>query len=130
MCRCYSDTRFSDHRRRRRSPKSRLIAGRDLYANSCSACHGSAGEGGKAPSLHDVRETFPSCDAHIERVTLGSQIWKQVHGATYGANNIPITGVMPSHREQFTAEQIALVSAFERFQYGAWRKRTRSTTAI
>lgn len=101
---------------------SPLIEGRDLYANSCSVCHGSTGDGGTAPTLRNVHETFPSCSTHMEWVSLGSENWKQVHGDTYGADNKPIDSVMPAHAERLTAEQIALVAAFERIQYAEMEK--------
>jgi len=95
-----------------------MIEGRDLYATNCSVCHGSTGHGGTAPSLEDVAETFPSCDAHIEWVTLGSESWKLIYGETYGANNSPIKAVMPAHGKTLTTGEIALVAAFERVSYG------------
>ena len=95
-----------------------LTEGRDLYANNCSACHGSTGEGATAPSLKDVQETFPSCDTHIEWVTLGSENWKRIHGDTYGAENSTIDAVMPTHGDRLTVGEIALVASFERIQYG------------
>ena len=65
-----------------------------------------------------MAETFPSCDAHIEWVTLGSEGWKLIHGESYGANNSPIEAVMPSHGKTLTTGEIALVAAFERVHYG------------
>lgn len=97
---------------------SQWLEGRSLYANNCSVCHGSTGDGSTAPSLHDVGETFPSCNTHIEWVTLGSENWKQVHGDTYGAPDRPITAVMPAHGERLTPQELALVASFERIQYG------------
>lgn len=95
-----------------------LKQGREVYGNICSACHGSTGQGGIGPSLSAVTETFPSCDDHIEWVTLGSEEWKLVHGDTYGANDAPIEDVMPGQGGTLTAAQIAAVAAYERVFYG------------
>lgn len=97
---------------------SQWTEGRDLYANNCSVCHGSTGEGSTAPSLRDVEATFPSCDTHIEWVTLGSEGWKLTHGDTYGSTHKPITAAMPAHGERLTPTELALVASFERIQYG------------
>lgn len=100
------------------SADSPLGEGRAVYGNVCSACHGNAGQGGVGPALDNVTETFPSCDDHIEWVSLGSEKWKQTHGDTYGASATQVEGAMPSHAETLTATEIALVSAFERSNFG------------
>jgi mono/diheme cytochrome c family protein len=95
-----------------------LKAGRTVYGNVCSACHGSSGQGGVGPSLEKVAETFPSCDDQIEWITLGSDNWKRTYGDTYGTPSRPIEGGMPSHAESLTSQQIAAVAAWERSTYG------------
>jgi mono/diheme cytochrome c family protein len=97
---------------------SPLREGRTAYGNTCSACHGDAGQGGVGPDLSGVAATFPSCADQIEWITLGSDRWKEEHGATYGALNAPIAGGMPSHGETLTPNEIATVAAFERSTYG------------
>jgi len=97
---------------------SPLAQGRDVYGAQCSACHGSRGEGGTGPSLREVTSTFPSCADHIEWVTLGSDRWKDEHGDTRGATATPVEGGMPSHENILSADEIALVAAFERVTYG------------
>jgi len=100
------------------APRSPLDQGRSIYGNVCSACHGSRGDGGTGPSLHDVLGTFPSCADQIEWVTLGSKRWQETHGETYGATNKPVNGGMPSHEASLSADEIARVVAFERITYG------------
>jgi len=92
--------------------------GRTVYGNVCSACHGSAGEGGIGPAMDTVIATWPTCDEHVEWVTLGSDGWQREHGDTYGATNKPVTGGMPPMTEQLTIEEISAVAGFERSQYG------------
>jgi len=99
------------------TPES-LRAGRGVYGDSCSTCHGNRGQGGVGPSLSDVRDTWPSCDDHQEWIALGSEGWKAEHGPAYGASDTPITKVMPGHADRLTPGEIAAVAAFERVEYG------------
>lgn len=92
--------------------------GRALYGDHCAVCHGSAGEGGIGPTLVDVLATWPSCDQQVEWVSIGSERWRAQYGETYGATDNPITAVMPQHDDRLTLDEIRLVSAFERIQYG------------
>lgn len=95
-----------------------LRDGRSVYADRCSTCHGNRGQGGVAPALSDVRETWPDCVEQQAWIALGSEGWKAEHGPTYGANDAPITDVMPGHAESLTEVEIASVAAFERVEYG------------
>ena len=95
-----------------------LRAGRDVYGDRCSACHGNRGQGGVAPSLADVLDTWPDCADHQDWISLGSERWKIERGATYGANDAPVTKVMPEHATTLTSDEIAAVAAFERVEYG------------
>jgi mono/diheme cytochrome c family protein len=95
-----------------------LRTGRGVYADNCSSCHGSRGQGGVAPSLAEVNETWPSCDDHQDWIALGTERWKAERGPVYGARETPVTRVMPAHADRLTAEEIAAVAAFERVEYG------------
>ena len=95
-----------------------LRAGRNVYADNCSACHGNRGQGGVGVALSEVRETWPSCDDHQDWIALGTERWKAERGPVYGADDTPITGVMPAHADRLTPEDIAAVAAFERVEYG------------
>lgn len=95
-----------------------LRTGRGVYGDRCSACHGNRGQGGVAPALTDVLETWPDCLDQQEWIALGSERWKAEHGPTYGANDAPVTKVMPEHAKTLTREEIAFVAAFERIEYG------------
>ena len=99
-------------------PDGPLSQGRSVYGSSCSACHGSSGNGGIGPSFAGVVETFPSCDEHMKWVTLGSERWKAEVGETYGATSKPIDKIMPEMGLQLSPEEIAAVAAYERIQYG------------
>lgn len=99
------------------SPQA-ITDGRSIYADRCSACHGSSGRGGVGPDLSTVTEVWRSCSEQIEWVTLGSIEWQETYGDTYGATNRPLIGGMPGHRELLTATEIASVVAFERVTYG------------
>ena len=95
-----------------------LVAGRTVFGDHCSTCHGSSGQGGVGPALSGVAATWPSCADHIEWVTLGSDGYRAAHGDTYGATAKPVIGGMPAHRDLLTADEIAAVAAFERVTYG------------
>jgi mono/diheme cytochrome c family protein len=95
-----------------------LTTGRTVYGDSCATCHGAAGDGGVGPALDAVTETWPTCDEHIEWITLGSKGWSAKYGDAYGAQGKPITGVMPAHDAVLSAEEIAAVAAYERITYG------------
>jgi mono/diheme cytochrome c family protein len=99
------------------TPES-LRSGRSVYAGNCSTCHGNRGQGGVGPSLSGVRDTWPSCADHQEWIALGSEGWKTEHGLVYGANDTPITKVMPGHAQTLKPAEIAAVAAFERVEYG------------
>ncbi len=100
------------------APQGPLAQGREVYANICSACHGSGGQGGIGPPFAGVLDTFSSCEDHQRWVTLGSDGWKAEVGITYGDPNKEVTGGMPSHEGRLTPTEIAAVAAFERSQYG------------
>ncbi len=95
-----------------------LRAGRGVYGDRCSSCHGDAGQGGVGPSLDNVLSTWPSCDDQKEWIALGSEAWKETRGATYGANDTQITKVMPGHADTLSDREIAAVAAYERVEYG------------
>jgi cytochrome c553 len=95
-----------------------LADGIAVYARVCAACHGNAGQGGVGPALAAVVEDFPSCDDHIEWVTLGSDGWTAAHGDTYGATVKPVRGGMPGFARTLSAEEIAAVAAYERHRHG------------
>jgi len=95
-----------------------IRAGRTIYGNVCSVCHGSTGGGGVGPAFDEVTSTWPECSDHIEWVSLGSDGWKASHGDTYGATGKPVKGGMPSHKDSLTLDEIRRVAAFERIQYG------------
>ncbi|MDJ0923282.1 MAG: cytochrome c [Acidimicrobiia bacterium] len=96
---------------------SLLAGGKSVYADTCSVCHGTAGEGGVGPSLDDVTATFPSCDDQIEWIALGSDGWKTERGDTYGASAKPVNGGMPAQIDILDPMEIAAVAAFERATY-------------
>jgi mono/diheme cytochrome c family protein len=100
------------------TPATALDRGRRVYADKCSACHGSAGDGGVGPALEGVLVTWPGCSDHIRWVELGSEGWAETVGETYGATAKPIQGGMPGHATSLSAAEIAAVAAFERVTYG------------
>jgi mono/diheme cytochrome c family protein len=103
-----------------------LRMGRGVYADNCSSCHGSSGQGGVGPSLANVLETWPDCADQQDWITLGSERWKAERGPTYGANDKPVAKVMPEHAKSLTPDEIAAVAAFERVQYGGGDEATES----
>lgn len=92
------------------------IAGRTVY-RTCAQCHGTSGEGGVGRPLATVRETFPSCDDHIEWISLGSRGWEEAHGGTYGASDTPIEGSMPAF-DHLNRLELAQVAVYERVRFG------------
>jgi mono/diheme cytochrome c family protein len=105
-----------------------LRVGRGVYGDRCSACHGKRGQGGVGPSLSDVLETWPVCADQQEWIALGSERWKAEHGPTYGADDTPVTKVMPEHATTLTPDEIAAVAAFERIEYGGGDRATELET--
>lgn len=95
-----------------------LHRGRSIYGNVCSTCHGQAGGGGVGPALDTVTEVWPACADQVEWITLGSDGWKAAHGDTYGAVDREVKGGMPAQGKAFSDEEIRMVAAFERIQYG------------
>lgn len=92
--------------------------GRSIYGDVCSTCHGQAGQGGVGPALDTVTEVWPECADQVEWITLGSEGWRSAHGDTYGAVAREIKGGMPAQGESLSDEEIRMVAAFERIQYG------------
>jgi mono/diheme cytochrome c family protein len=95
-----------------------LVAGRDVYASVCSTCHGDRGQGLSGPSLSGVIETFPACDDQVEWIALGSEKWKAEVGPNYGAQDKPITEIMPGFESSLSAQQIRQVAAYQRAVFG------------
>lgn len=95
-----------------------LRTGRGVYADNCSACHGTRGQGGVGPALSEVLTVWPSCTDHMEWIRLGSERWQQERGPTYGALDRPIDNVMPGYEGDLSDAEIAAVAAFERVEYG------------
>ncbi len=95
-----------------------FVAGRSIYGDICSACHGNSGQGGVGPDLSAVTETFPDCRDQMKWITLGSDGWKASVGTSYGANAKPVKGGMQPMADQLTENEIAQVAAFERTQFG------------
>ncbi len=93
------------------------VAGRTAY-RTCAACHHATGTGGVGPALTAVRETFPDCADQQQWISLGTVRWMAEMGATYGANDIEITGVMPEFAQSLSPEQIAQVAYYERVRFG------------
>ena len=95
-----------------------LAAGRETFSSTCATCHGGNGEGGSAPALDTILETFGSCDDQMTWISLGSLRWEEEVGPTYGDNDKEIPAVMPSFSESLSVTEIAQVAAFERHQFG------------
>ncbi len=81
-------------------------------------CHGATGDGDTGPSLENVVETWPLCSDQVEWIAIGSEGWRTQHGDTYGAVAKPVTGGMPAHQDRLTLEELRLVAAYERAEYG------------
>lgn len=97
---------------------SNFLLGGEIFAASCAVCHGATGAGGVGPALAGgaVLDTFPegACQSHIEWVTLGSAGWPD---DTYGAQNKPVGGGMPSFGS-LTETELAQVVLYERVALG------------
>ncbi len=93
---------------------SNVLFGGEIFAASCAVCHGATGAGGVGPALAGgaVLETFPSCESHIEWVTLGSAGF-----TTYGAQNKPVAGGMPAFGS-LNETELAQVVLYERVELG------------
>jgi mono/diheme cytochrome c family protein len=93
-----------------------LAEGKTIYGQ-CASCHGAAGEGGVGPSFQngELSKSWPKFADQIRWVSLGSNGWP---GSTYGAQNKPKAGGMPTWSIEaggsLTPLQIALVVRYER----------------
>lgn len=94
-----------------------LSVGEQLYS-TCAACHGANGGGGVGPALATVLNSFSSCPAQVEWVSLGSRGFTAAGNTTYGDLATPINGGMPGFAGSLSAEQIASVVSFERVRFG------------
>lgn len=95
-----------------------LDAGHATYNRVCAICHGGNGQGGSAPTLAGVLETFSDCTDQQQWIFLGSKKWREDVGATYGDTEKEITAVMPSFEVVLSSDEIAQVAAYERLQFG------------
>lgn len=95
-----------------------LEDGRDVYGANCSVCHGPRGRGEIGPSLVEVVETWPTCDAHLGWIELGSDGWIAAGGGSYGATGKPVQGGMPPFATILDSEELAAVAAYERIEFG------------
>lgn len=91
-------------------------AARDVF-ETCAACHGKSGEGGIAPPLTAVRESFPDCATHMRWISLGSEGWKKEVGEVYGAFGKPVVGRMPAF-SNLTELQLQQIAVYERVRFG------------
>lgn len=71
-----------------------VSAGSELFASSCSGCHGPAGEGGLGPALAGGLESFEA----VEEV------------ARFVSNGVP--GRMPGFETRMTPDQVNAVAQF------------------
>ena len=101
----------------RREYADGACAGRGVYGDRCSSCHGNRGQGGVGPSLADVRDV-----ARVRRPTgmdrVGERKMEGRARPDYGANDTPVTKVMPGHAETPHSRRDRAVAAFERVEYG------------
>lgn len=100
------------------APPEALRGGRDTYADRCSTCHGSSGQGGAGPAFDDVLAVWSDCSDQQRWISLGSERWSSEVGPEYGDTDRPITGVMPGHGDELSDREIAEVAAYVRVQYG------------
>jgi len=92
--------------------------GRTVYRASCSACHGSAGQGGTGPGMTSIVDHFPECADLVEWISLGSSQWQDTYGDTYGADATPVSGGMPGFGGSRTEAELQAVSTYVRAQFG------------
>jgi len=95
-----------------------LEAGREVFGRSCSLCHGPRGQGGAAPALDGVVDTFGNCQDQAEWIRLGSARHLDEAGPTYGDGAKEVRGGMPSFEDVLTDDQRLQVSAYMRHRFG------------
>lgn len=101
-----------------------IEAGLQVFSANCALCHGAGGQGGAAPALIEVVNTFGDCTDQIRWIAIGSARHNAEVGPTYGDTAKEITGVMPPFDSVLSEEQIAQVAAFERFRFGGVEEST------
>lgn len=104
---------------------TQLQAGAAIYATNCATCHGGTGGGGVGRPLAEgeVLKTFPSIEAQMEFVALGTE--GVGTGNPYGDPDRPggqhiagSFGVMPSFNKTLTPAQLLEVVRYERETLG------------
>lgn len=92
-----------------------VLAGGEVFGQSCEVCHGRRGSGKTAPALNvNLLADFPNCLDHLRWVTLGTARWKEEVGNDVGSSGREISGVMPGFGESLTPLQIRDVVLYER----------------
>ncbi|RZM05145.1 MAG: GLPGLI family protein, partial [Pedobacter sp.] len=87
------------------------IAGKVLYAQHCASCHGTKGEGIKAPALANPMFLATASDAFL------------YHTISEGRSGTP----MPSFKDSLTKTQINAVTAYVRSRASGWNAPTAMT---
>jgi mono/diheme cytochrome c family protein len=84
---------------------------------ACSGCHGAGGAGSSSvPALTEVLATWPDYRDQMMWVRLGSTGWSEF-ADTYGAQDNPVAGGMPTHAG-LDDQELALVVLYERIEFG------------
>jgi mono/diheme cytochrome c family protein len=97
-----------------------LVIGAGVYRSAgCSTCHGSSGEGGVGPALHNKQSvlTFPKEADQVNWVKTGSSgVAGQLYGdpARPGGQKGPAKGIMPAFSSSLSPSQIDAVVKYER----------------
>ncbi len=97
-----------------------IVLGKNVYESSCSTCHGTNGEGGVGPALHNgvAADTFPQIADQIKWIDNGSM--GLAKNAPFGSATNPLgqqfasKDDMPAFANSLTPAQIMDVALFER----------------
>ena len=107
-----------------------LASGAGIY-NSCSSCHGGAGEGGVGYAFTngEVIKTFPHIEDQLRFVYFGSQVYQDAGIDIYGNPDreggphlTKAKGVMPAQMGALTDVEILDVVCHERYTLGGYEE--------
>lgn len=101
-----------------------IYEGGELYEEHCASCHGAAGGGGVGPAFTNgaVVQQFPDAAEQAEWIAKGTAGYEAEGRSNYGTVGV-VGGSgnnMPGFADKLTAEEIFLVTYYERVELGGY----------
>lgn len=110
-----------------------LYEGGEIYAEHCASCHGAAGGGAVGPAFTNgaVITQFSSATDQVEWIAKGTDGFLAEGKARYGSNgDVDAAQNMPAFAEKLTAEELFLVTYYERVELGGYEEGLAEAEAV